>query len=231
MLKRILILFFLIQSAYGESLKIGLFELYPYVYNTKKGPQGVIINFLNQIQKESEIKFVYHVTPYPRLIKSIKTDHVDVGILYPNSKAGIDRYKEFPTLGNQNYLVSFKHKVFNKKDKTKKIGVIRGASYCPYVDGYPEKMKIKLKSYEQGLKMVGAGRLDYLMIPSTVLYSLCSEDMCGKTKLNLIHSMNTKNNWIHASSHTSKRKVELFKQAHDKVLKKHNYNYLHDLID
>lgn len=215
----------------ANELKIGLFELYPYVYRSQGSYHGVMIDFLNEVNHQTDLKFVYKVTPYPRLIESLKNDQVDIGILYPNSMAGIDKQKLFPTLGNQNYIISFKHKKLDLHLMPKTIGIIRGASYSNFVDDYPKKYKIPLKNYEIGIKMVKAKRLDYLMIPSTVLYSLCPMKICGNSKLTFIEPVNEKKNWVHATKHAKPKMLKKFRAAHDFTLKKQGYQHLHDLLN
>ncbi|OIQ16170.1 MAG: hypothetical protein BM556_16050 [Bacteriovorax sp. MedPE-SWde] len=229
-------LFLISLSVSATNLEIGVFELSPYVYKTEKGLSGALIKFLKKVEKSSNLTFSYKVLPYPRLLEDIKRDKVDIAIFYPNFKARTNRLKYIKTLGNQNYIISKRYSAFRKlKSHNNTLGIIRGANYGDLIDSHDSSKKIKLKSYEQGIKLLSADRLDYLTIPSTVFYKLCdNKKKCNSFELRSVRHVNEKFNWIHASPKMLDKKEKLlleFKKAHNLVIRKFGYKFLHEFLD
>ena len=213
-----------------NTVKVGLFALEPYAKMVDGNPQGIMYQFLNEVDEEmSDVKFRYDVFPYNRMINQLKGGDIELAVFYENNKAGTNELKAFETLGNINYIIGAT--LYSKDIEKLKLGLIRLASYGPEIDDIAQDKKIFLKTYDQGIKMLKYRRISHLVIPSTTFYDYCKKNSleCEKDIFKNKTRVNEKNNWVHVKniSLEVQRKI---KQAHDKVIKKKKYQYLHDLL-
>ncbi len=232
-MKYLLVIFASFQI-FAQDITIGVFEIKPYLYKGADNQlHGVLVDFLKQIDEEAKgLNFVYKIFPYKRLLEELRSENVDVAIFYENNKAGTNKFKAFSTLGNINYVIgrdSFIKSEF-RSNLDLRIGLIRSASYGPRVDSIPRSQKLELKNYHQGIDLMKRGRSNYLVIPSTVLEDYCYKNSCSHEVFKVRDKLNEKNNWFHITSKISKNLVSKIKEAHDRVIEKKGYQYLHDLL-
>ncbi len=213
----------------AQTIIVGVFEIKPYTFESEKGLDGVLINFLIEIDNELEdINFEFKLYPYRRLLQELRNGSVHMAVFYQNDAAGTNRFKFLKTLGNINYIIGSKN--FDTTEKEYVIGVIRSASYGPEIDHLPKQNKLGLKNYHQGIDLLKIGRISHLVIPSTVIDEYCKKQSCEQKAFSTRLKMNEKNNWIHLTSKVSQAAREKIKSAHDKVVGAKSYRYLHDLL-
>lgn len=226
-----LILFIFSSTVFAKEVRVGLFGLIPYAYEEDGKTSGILYDFLNEVDKElKNLKFSYRIYPYNRLLEELKSGSVDLALFYSNEKAGTAKYQYHESLGNVNYVVGINR--FDPKNKNFKIGVIGAASYGDEIDSLDEKRKISLKDYAQGIRMLEYLRLTHLVMPSTGKNHYCQNDKirCPDKFFKNSIKINEKNNWLHLGDNLSSKEKELIKKAHDKVIKRMNLKYLHDLL-
>lgn len=213
-----------------ETVKIGLFALEPYAKMVNGKPEGVMYDFLNEVDEEMpEIKFIYDAYPYNRMITQLKNRDIELAVFYQNKKAGTEKFKAFETLGNINYIIGAT--LYTEGLKNLKLGLIRSASYGDKIDNIRDENKVLLKTYDQGLQMLSYGRITHLVIPSTTFYDYCKKNSakCRKDYIKHKVAVNEKNNWVHMNG-VSKEKMKKIQEAHKKVIQNKKYKYVHDLL-
>ncbi len=191
-------------------ISIGVFQAKPFAYSEGEHAKGIVPDFLNKmLSSEFDIKF--KVLPYIRAIDAIKSDRVDMIIMYPNDKIKDGVLKGCLTLGNDNLIVTNKTK---KNDNT--LALIRGANYG--VEISKEFKRVGVVDYEQSFKLIKAQRVSNIMISSAAWHfykSQLNSKNYNVTVVNFVQNM------LYFRKNFDKNLKEKICKLNNRILKKY----------
>ena len=168
------------SDAEHRTLKIAVFQSRPYGFIGEKGGlQGLSVDQTKAIMKEANLPYEMTLANYSRIINGLRSGKVDVTILLW-SDAALEVAECIET------IMALKNIVVGKKGTNwssvtdlhamqRPVGTSRGARYGELFDDDTEIPKYPIDSYEQGLQMLFAGRLDAIVGVEHTIYKAAKE--------------------------------------------------------
>lgn len=168
------------SDAEHRVLKIAVFQSRPYGFIGEKGGlQGLSVDQIKAIMKEAKLPYEMTLANFSRIINGLQKGDVDVAILLW-SDAALEVAECIDT------IMVLKNIVVGKKGTNwssvtdlhaiqRPVGTSRGARYGEMFDDDTEIPKYPIDSYEQGLQMLFAGRLDAIVGVEHTIYKAAKE--------------------------------------------------------
>ncbi|TFW15442.1 substrate-binding periplasmic protein [Duganella callida] len=154
-------------------LRLTVVSLLPWAGYTPQGePTGALIMLVRQLGKLSSVPIAPLVVPYSRAPHMLAAGAADLMLLIDISTIGTPLEwlgaVEIMMFGRSGFR-------FQRLDQLsgKTVGHLRGARYSPDIDAAPGIVKHPVDSYEQGVRMLLAGRLDAMFgVGDSIEYAL-----------------------------------------------------------
>ena len=169
-------------KANSQTIDAEVVSIVPFgIDNTDGEKKGIHYEFIEEILKKSGYDYQIKIKPYPRVLNILKKDLIHLTMVYKQNE--ISKELELcKSIGFKNFVISLKENSISKLAdlKNKTIGIIRNAKYEDSFDKDKSIIRIDLKSYAQGLKMLKLKRLDGLAISEPALRYF------GKNDINIL---------------------------------------------
>ncbi|WP_394129373.1 substrate-binding periplasmic protein [Shewanella maritima] len=204
--------------AKGDCLNIHVINSTPIGYINESGEMtGTQPSYLEAIAKESGLCFDLIMLPYPRIWKSIELGQHDGGIIFRSqSRSHLVEYVAKIRSINIAVIPLSGNTISHYDDLTKlTIGKLRGSHLSPKFNDDPRMKVVEIKSYDQMIKMLKAGRINAVAGGAHMLtYQLEVQGMMGKVDLTQSYVLGQKEQWMQLSKKSPHLdKIPQMKQA------------------
>lgn len=218
--------FFLILftfEAHSTDLQIRTISAAPYGIYEKGEFSGIYYELSNMLAKESGYTSDNFVYPYARIIKELKTGKADISILfkYKELEEHVIYIKSLPAI--KNVVIGLNNKTFSKINDLKgsKIAYLRGAKFNNQIDNDASIEKFKTPDFNQGMKMLKAGRVDAVIGPIDALLTAAHKNGLSESDFNLPLIVSERTPWVQISKKSvSKVDIDKLKSNIELILKR-----------
>ena len=218
-------------NVYSTELQIRTISAAPYGIYENEEFSGIYYEISNKIAKKSGYDFNNFVYPYARIMKELKSGKADVSILF--------KYKELeehviyvePLPAIKNVVLGLNKQNFKKISDLKglKIAYLRGAKFNEEIDNDTSIVKFKTPDFNQGVKMLKAGRVEAVIGPMDALLTAIYNNGLSMNDLNEPLVVSERTPWVQISKKSeAKIDVDNFKQHIELILKGNDLDMLRD---
>ncbi len=151
----------LVNAGEAKSLRIVTIAVAPFGMVDGAGHEsGIVYDIGNRLAEESGFKTKNSIVPYPRAVAMIESGDADllISLANPDLKATAIARISFV----ENVVISRSNDHYQAIEDLhgKSVAAVRGAEYDKRISTDPRIKKYAVNSYEQGLQMLFAGRVD-----------------------------------------------------------------------
>ncbi|TDF34862.1 transporter substrate-binding domain-containing protein [Alteromonadaceae bacterium M269] len=149
------------------TLRAGLPNFPPFSYINEQGINaGAIVDYVELLENKAQIELEVVHMPYARLVRSLATGDIDIGILFLNDALADDvRYVAEVSMSKVIVLprkeISLNH--YDDLYYLSNIAVIRSANFHKQFDADKMINKVYVNDYEQGIRLLELGRVDAIV--------------------------------------------------------------------
>lgn len=147
-----------------EAIKFSTPSFEPFYFSGKnKLCKGVALGTFEQISAYTNLRFQHVPYPYARILHSLKTGQLDVGLIFKNSTL-IDHVNYIGPVSKSKVVVLTNSlnsiTTYADLSNLNAIAVIRSANYEHKFDNDNSLNKVPVESYAQAIEMLKLGRVD-----------------------------------------------------------------------
>ena len=158
------------QTAYSKErihLRAGLPDFPPFSFVTDDGEnKGAVVEYINLLERKTQLDIEIVHMPYARLVKSLASGDIDIGVLFLNDNLANDvRYVAEVSMSKV-VVLPRKDIVLNTFDdlySLSNVAVIRSASFHKQFDTDKMIRKVYVNDYDQGIGLLELGRVDAIV--------------------------------------------------------------------
>ena len=199
----------------------------PFYFSGKnKLCKGVALGTFERISAHTNLRFEHIPYPYARILHSLKTGQLDVGLIFKNSTL-VDHVNYIGPVSKSKVVVLTNSlrsiTTYADLSNLNAIAVIRSANYEHKFDNDNSLRKVPVENYAQAINMLKLGRVDGVVGSVIGLdYQLRIQSIDVNILTNA-YVLGEKEWWLHLSKNTMFKNIELqlrlaVKQAYQKDL-------------
>ena len=161
-----------------KTLQAGIIDFFPLGYEENGSFEGLHVQFIRAISRESGVPIRVTLRPYPRIKRELVSGEVDVSILhYTEGEREIATALGGKLTETQNIIVAKKgvHYTSFADLHGKIVAKVRGASYDDRLEKNDAIEIFEVRSYQQAIKMLLNGRVDAFAGTDIVMYAVARE--------------------------------------------------------
>lgn len=211
-LKKILLLILLLcqlEARSKDHLVAAAFDIHPYGYMNGEKIEGITVDIIKKIEKQSNIKISIKLFPYKRMIQSLESGEVDFSIFFLSNASSKVSDKILPLYDLNTIAIGKSSINLSKYEDLYRYNLVtsRGVHYNTGLKN-DRNMKITLvKDYDDAIKMLMDNRSDVIIAPEKILMHQLKRLGLKKSILGkeLVLTVNTA--WIQFSKRSSHKSL------------------------
>ncbi|MGF1743178.1 transporter substrate-binding domain-containing protein [Vibrio profundum] len=156
----------------SDNLRIATIELFPAGYKENGKNKGFYYEISNAIAEKANLKYVNAIKPYRRVVSELKSGKTEMSILLYNKILEGETIRLEPIFSFEIFVMGRKGNNIRRLGDLsgKVVGTVRDSNLIKN-----ENLKnielFNVRDFEQGVKMLHAGRLDALIGVNIAVYS------------------------------------------------------------
>ena len=179
----------------------------PWGIRTAGANQGLLVSVAEALEQQTGIPISNELQPYPRVVHSLHSGHVDFAILFDSefSKQAAIRIGH---IVDTSMIVVARTGSPQMKSldelQGKKVGLIRGSKYGAAFDEATHFKRIQVSNMEQGLAMLLRDRVDVMVGTDQALFWAMQKMDVGAKRLSKVFVLAGATGSLYASKHSSR---------------------------